>query len=215
MSTLVRFNKPYGVLSQFSDGDGHPGLARHIPLKGVYPAGRLDRDSEGLLLLTDDGALQARISSPRFKLAKTYWVQVEGEIGEQQLQDLRRGVVLKDGVTLPAEARAMAEPALWPRDPPVRHRKTVPTAWLELTIREGRNRQVRRMTAAVGLPTLRLVRVRIGDWTLDGLAPGEFAVESLAPAEDNSAPRRPSRPRPGGNHSRQRRRKPTAPSGKP
>ena len=198
MSTLVRFNKPYGVLSQFTDGDGHPGLARHISLKGVYPAGRLDRDSEGLLLLTDDGALQGRISHPRFKLAKTYWAQVEGDISDEQLARLRCGVTLNDGPTLPAECRRIAEPALWPRDPPVRFRNTVPTAWLELTIREGRNRQVRRMTAAVGLPTLRLVRVRIGDWTLDGLEPGQFVAEKLDTAQpgiehkaqrgDNSAP---------------------------
>jgi len=187
MPILVRFNKPYGVLSQFTDSDGHPGLAHHISLKGVYPAGRLDRDSEGLLLLTDDGALQARISHPRFKLAKTYWAQVEGEISEAQLAQLRRGVTLNDGPTLPAEARRIDEPALWPRNPPVRFRKTVPTAWLELIIREGRNRQVRRMTAAVGLPTLRLIRVRIGDWTLDGLEPGDFAVEQIAADGDNSA----------------------------
>ncbi|HEY8385260.1 MAG TPA: pseudouridine synthase [Porticoccaceae bacterium] len=201
MSILVRFNKPYGVLSQFTDGDGHPGLAHHIPLKGVYPAGRLDRDSEGLLLLTDDGALQGRISHPRFKLAKTYWVQVEGEVTEEQLSQLRQGVPLNDGLTLPAEARHIPEPPLWPRDPPVRFRKTVPTAWLELTIREGRNRQVRRMTAAVGLPTLRLVRVKIGDWTLDDLQPGEFAVEQIASPRDNSPPASKAPGRKGRKHS--------------
>ncbi len=171
---LLLFNKPFDVLTQFSGGDGRATLKDYVPVSGVYPAGRLDRDSEGLLLLTNDGRLQARIADPRHKLAKTYWVQVEGEVGEEQLQRLREGVALNDGPTLPAEARRLDEPALWPRTPPVRFRKTVPTSWLELVIREGRNRQVRRMTAAVGLPTLRLVRVRIGDWTLDGLAPGEW-----------------------------------------
>ena len=182
MAKLVLFNKPYGVLSQFTDRGSEGAratLSDHIALPGVYPAGRLDRDSEGLLLLTDDGRLQARIADPRFKLAKTYLVQVEGEISDQALADLQRGVTLKDGPTRPAQARRIAPPDLWLRDPPVRFRKSIPDGWIELTIREGRNRQVRRMTAAVGYPTLRLVRWRVGDWSLDGLAPGEWRVETV------------------------------------
>lgn len=175
--TLLLLNKPYGVLCQFTDegqGPKRPTLADYVPVPGVYPAGRLDADSEGLLLLTDDGALQARIADPRYKLPKTYLVQVEGDPGDAALEPLRRGVRLKDGMTRPAEARRIPAPDLWPRDPPVRFRKTVPDGWLELTIHEGRNRQVRRMTAAIGFPTLRLVRWRIGEWTLDGLEPGAF-----------------------------------------
>ena len=175
MPRLILLNKPYGVLCQFSaDGSGKPTLADYVKVPGVYPSGRLDTDSEGLLLLTNDGRLQARIADPRFKLAKTYLVQVEGEPDEAALAALRRGVTLKDGQTRPAEAELIPPPALWPRDPPVRFRKTVPDSWIRLTIREGKNRQVRRMTAAVGHPTLRLVRWQIGDWTLDGLAPGEW-----------------------------------------
>lgn len=182
MARLILFNKPYGVLSQFTDRGSETAratLSDHIDLPGVYPAGRLDRDSEGLLLLTDDGRLQARIADPRFKMPKTYLVQVEGDPQEESLAALRRGVRLKDGPTLPAQAERIAEPALWPRDPPVRFRKSVPDCWLSLTIREGRNRQVRRMTAAVGHPTLRLVRWRIGDWSLEGLAPGEWRALSI------------------------------------
>lgn len=173
---LVAFNKPYGVLCQFTDRSvpPRPTLAGFGLPAGVYAAGRLDFDSEGLLLLTDDGPLAHRLSDPRHKQPKTYWVQVEGEVTQARLDRLRRGVELNDGATLPAGARSIAAPALWPRDPPVRFRKTVPDAWLELVIGEGRNRQVRRMTAAVGLPTLRLVRAGIGPHRLEGLAPGEW-----------------------------------------
>lgn len=182
MSRLLLFNKPYGVLCQFTDGGSpRPTLAGFIDVPGVYPAGRLDLDSEGLLLLTDDGRLQARIADPRFKMAKTYLVQVEGDPDEASTAALRQGVRLKDGPTLPAEVERIEAPELWPRDPPVRFRKSVPDCWLRLTIREGRNRQVRRMTAAVGLPTLRLVRWRIGEWTLAGIAPGEWQEVSASP----------------------------------
>ena len=177
MPRLLLFNKPYDVLSQFTDrsiGADRRTLSDYIDVPRVYPAGRLDRDSEGLLLLTDDGRLQARIAHPRFKTPKTYLVQVEGDVGPEALAHLAAGVTLNDGPTLPARAERIDAPALWPRDPPVRFRKTVPDCCISLTIREGRNRQVRRMTAAVGHPTLRLVRWRIGDWSLDGLAPGTW-----------------------------------------
>ena len=177
---LIAFNKPYGVLSQFTDRSVPPRrtLAGFGLPPGVYAAGRLDFDSEGLLLLTDEGALAHRLSDPRHKQRKTYWVQVEGTPRAEQLQALREGVTLNDGPTLPAQARVIDPPALWPRDPPVRFRKTVPDTWIELSITEGRNRQVRRMTAAVGLPTLRLVRMSIGDVALDGLPPGQWRREA-------------------------------------
>jgi 23S rRNA pseudouridine2457 synthase len=173
--TLIALNKPYLVHSKFTDDQGRPTLAQFGLPPRVYVAGRLDHDSEGLLLLTDDGRLNQRLTDPRWKAPKTYLAQVEGIPGDEALAKLRAGVDLKDGRTLPAEARVINEPAwLWPRNPPIRFRKTVPDRWIELTIREGRNRQVRRMTAAVGLPTLRLVRVSIGPYRLDGLAPGEW-----------------------------------------
>ncbi|NRA29034.1 MAG: pseudouridine synthase [Parvularculaceae bacterium] len=171
---LIAFNKPMNVLSQFTSEGGWPGLADYIDVPGVYAAGRLDRDSEGLLLLTDDGKLQARIASPKTKMPKIYLVQVEGTPDDAALSALRKGVTLKDGPTRPAKVEAIAPPDLWPRNPPVRERKTVPDAWLKLTITEGKNRQVRRMTAAVGLPTLRLVRQSIGPWSLGALQPGQW-----------------------------------------
>ncbi|WP_226661347.1 pseudouridine synthase [Microbulbifer aggregans] len=181
MSRLILLNKPFGVLCQFTDPEGRPTLADYVREPGVYAAGRLDFDSEGLLLLTDDGQLQHAIAHPRKKLPKTYWVQVEGEMDEEALRQLRSGVRLKDGITAPAKARVIREPQLWPRNPPIRERKSIPTSWLELTIQEGRNRQVRRMTAAVGFPTLRLVRSAIGQWNIDGLQPGESRSEEVHP----------------------------------
>jgi len=177
MTKIILFNKPYGVLSQFTDkgtaGSARKTLSEFIDIPGVYAAGRLDKDSEGLLVLTDNGRLQSKISDPKFKTSKTYWVQVEGEPSDAQIQDLREGVKLKDGMTRPADVNRMDEPTdLWPRNPPVRFRKTVADCWLEITISEGRNRQVRRMTAAVGCPTLRLIRYRVGEWTIDGIENG-------------------------------------------
>ncbi|MBX7515386.1 pseudouridine synthase [Qipengyuania sp. GH38] len=176
MSRLILLNKPFGVLSQFTGGkEGvDDTLAHLVDVSGVYPAGRLDKDSEGLLLLTDDGRLQSRIAEPRYKMAKTYLVQVEGEADDEALEKLARGVELKDGMTRPARAKRIDPPPVWGREPPVRYRKSVPDSWIALEITEGRNRQVRRMTAAVGLPTLRLIRWRIGDWSVDGIAPGTY-----------------------------------------
>ncbi len=173
MRRILLFNKPFGVICQFSRDGMHPTLADYIPLPGFYPAGRLDTDSEGLLVLTDDGKLQHRITDPRHKLPKTYWVQVEGVPDEAALEKLRNGIALSDFTTQPADVRLMDEPLnLWPRNPPVRFRKHIPTSWISLVISEGKNRQVRRMTAAAGFPTLRLIRYRIGEWTLDGVEPG-------------------------------------------
>lgn len=187
MATLVLFNKPFQVMCQFTDeagvkdGQRRATLADWIAIPSVYPAGRLDFDSEGLLLLTDNGQLQHRIASPKHKMPKTYWVQVEGDITDRALEQLRSGVDLKDGKTRPADVTAMGPPDIWPRHPPVRHRESIPTSWIRITITEGRNRQVRRMTAATGFPTLRLIRYGIGDWTLDGLLPGEFRTLIIHP----------------------------------
>jgi len=189
LSRLILFNKPYGVLSQFTAEDGHPGLADYIHIPGVYAAGRLDRDSEGLLILTDDGRLQHQLAHPGYKAPKTYWAQVEGEVDEDALERLRRGVDLGDFVTRPAEIRRIAEPAgLWPRDPPIRYRRSIPTTWLEIVLREGKNRQVRRMTAKAGHPTLRLIRWAIGPWNLEGLAPGHW--RAVAAGGEAERPRR-------------------------
>lgn len=186
MPTLILLNKPFRVLSQFTDertaSEPRDTLANYIDQKGVYPAGRLDYDSEGLLLLTDDGSLQQHISHPHYKQAKTYWVQVEGTVDQHAIDQLTLGVTLKDGKTQPAKVEKIDEPELWARNPPVRFRQSIPTHWLSITISEGRNRQVRRMTAAVGLPTLRLIRVQIGDWKIDDLQPGEHRQITVPPA---------------------------------
>jgi len=183
MPSLLLFNKPFDVLSQFTDGGERETLARYIPVKDVYPAGRLDRDSVGLLLLTDNGRLQHRISDPKHKMAKTYLAQVEGEITDEAIHRLEQGLVLKDGPTLPAKARRISAPELWERHPPIRERKNIPTSWISLTITEGKNRQVRRMTAATGFPTLRLVRTQIGPWQLDSLQPGEYRKIDVDPGK--------------------------------
>ncbi len=193
MSTIYLLNKPYRVLSQFSDNENRDTLAKYIHIPEIYPAGRLDFDSEGLLILTGDGAMQARIAEPRFKLRKHYWAQLEGDISEQALERLRKGVDLNDGPTAPALAnRLTTPPSVWPRTPPIRFRQDQTTSWIELGITEGRNRQVRRMTAAVGFPTLRLIRHQIGPWKLENLQPGEFKKVSVhlpaKPSRKNSRP---------------------------
>lgn len=203
MATIYLLNKPFNVLSTFTDSDGRATLSNYINTPNIYAAGRLDYDSEGLLILTDDGQLQHQLANPKFKLAKTYWVQVEGEINDEALDQLRSGVTLKDGPTRPAQAKRMACPEIWQRVPPIRERQSIPTSWIELKISEGRNRQVRRMTAAVGYPTLRLIRTAIGNWSLDKLQPGEWRTETVhlsAPKQSDRAKRRPT------NAQRQRRR---------
>lgn len=212
MASLILFNKPFGVLSQFTTEDNHPTLKDYIKIPHVYPAGRLDHDSEGLLLLTDDGQLQHHIAHPAHKLPKTYWVQVEGAPNSYALTKLRQGVELNDGITQPAEARLIAAPKLWERDPPIRSRQNIPTQWIEITISEGKNRQIRRMTAAVGHPTLRLVRVKIGNWTLEGIEPGKHKIETIhLPANAPGAKTvRPGNHRPAKNVNTQNKDKPSA-----
>lgn len=200
MNKIIILNKPFNVLSQFTDTENRSTLKDFLPNHpGFHPAGRLDYDSEGLLILTNNGPLQQRISAPEHKMGKTYWAQVEGIITDEALAQLRKGVLLKDGKTLPASAKRIEEPALWPRNPPVRFRANIPTSWLELTIHEGRNRQVRRMTAATGFPTLRLIRANVGNWQLDGLQPGEYRMETVhlpaIPTTRKIGARKPAKPR--------------------
>ena len=203
MATIYLLNKPFNVLSTFTDNEGRATLSEYINTPNIYAAGRLDYDSEGLLILTDEGQLQHQLANPKFKLAKTYWVQVEGEINDEALDQLRAGVTLKDGPTRPAQAKRIDSPQIWDRVPPIRERKSIPTSWIELKISEGRNRQVRRMTAAVGYPTLRLIRAAIGNWSLENLQPGEWRTETVhlsTPKQGDRAKRRPT------NAQRQRRR---------
>lgn len=193
MATIVLFNKPFNVLCQFTDKQGRCTLADYVTKDKIYPAGRLDYDSEGLVVLTDDGSLQHRISHPKAKLPKTYWVQVEGAVTDSDLTPLRSGIALNDGPCKPVKASVIEEPSLWPRTPPVRKRQNIPTSWLSLTLVEGRNRQVRRMTAALGFPTLRLIRVKVGEWSIDNLAPGDsqqFNVHLPSSPRMSAKPRR-------------------------
>jgi 23S rRNA pseudouridine2457 synthase len=206
MSKLILFNKPFQVLTQFTDDQGRKTLADFIGQKGVYAAGRLDYDSEGLLLLTDDGMLQQQLSHPDYKMEKTYLAQVEGAISDRALAALRQGVELKDGVTAPARAARIEDPDLWPRNPPIRERARIPTCWIELRITEGKNRQVRRMTAAVGFPTLRLVRVAIGSWSLAGLAPGDYRLDEVNVSRASPSPRKRGRGSTSARSTRPRRR---------
>ncbi|ACV26518.1 pseudouridine synthase [Kangiella koreensis] len=189
MSKLVLFNKPFNTLCQFTGENGDSTLADYIDIPEVYPAGRLDKDSEGLLLLTDDGQLQNQIASPKHKMEKTYWVQVEGVPEDNELEPLRLGVIIQNYKTKPAKVRLLETPEVWPRNPPIRERKNIPTSWLEITISEGKNRQVRRMTAAVGFPTLRLIRAQIGQWQLDDLKVGEYKVIEVSTPKAMAGPR--------------------------
>ena len=186
MVDLVVFNKPYGVLSQFLDHDGHIGLKRYLNIPNIYPMGRLDHDSEGLLLLSSDGALKTQITNPKYKIEKTYLVQVEGQITSSAISALSTGVLLKDGITRPAKAKEISEPKLWERNPPIRTRKKLPTSWIEIRIHEGKNRQIRRMTADVGFPTLRLIRTSIGPWRLKNIEPGEYRYEKVNLPQKNT-----------------------------